>query len=1158
MANLETLELTINGNATGASEGIDQLVHSLSALSHAVGKSIRGLIRLNDELRTLKGYGAIKLPNPANLTGAKSAVSKTKAVTNTYDIAHNNGRGVDVSKLTFPNKVPDDVWQKQYDERHAEILAKSHSREWYAQRRKELGWSDYEAPKKEIHDKEWFAQRRKELGWDKPLKPHTESKQAVEATREQTSALKEAKTATQEVKNETQNLANTTNNATQQTKGLANETRNLGKETSSVNKLTKTFSNLASTVGRIFKTMLIRQAIRAIIKGAKEGLDNFYQYAKQAGTGYASSLDKVATKWNQLKNQMGATLGTALAAVLPILHAIATVALYAFNALSALFALLSGKDTYAQATEAATEYGDAASGAASATKEWTAAFDELNIMQKEASGGGGGGGALDYSNMFNEVALPQWMIEWKPIIEAILAGVLGATILPKIWEWIKKIFGLFSGDAAETVTDVLQKLLKLNDGESKFPKIPDIASELAQMGLYAAAAEAAATAVGALKDKVVELKAALDGVSLISTILQAIVAAITSAIAGNITVKVNRDEFDKFKEEFEEFMKDKKIYISFDNEAYMSFLRQSQYVDAWLNKKGGIVIGINIDAEQYKSFIRQVDYINSWLAKNSQKKIGIGIDSTAYASLIRQIDYINAWLKDGSKKIYVNIDANGYASVIRQIDYLNSWIGKDDSKYIYLKFVDNAEGWSHLSTWIATEDTKVINIKFKGDGVNNNNNNGGSIFDSDFFRKPIWEIFEDPDFWSIPVWDYIKKMFTPSQDIEPVNIDVNTIVDFTGFDKMTAEERKNFVTSIFMAYGSSQALAALKKAVPNISVMGIVQMIDWDKFSETEKLNFMAAMSKAFGARDAIQAFKNAGIDVGALVAAGMKSKDPEIRKTAQEWSKILDTEVKDPPVTVSVSKSDVQGKAKDTNNWFKDALTKTYEVGVEAKQSAVETVAGYVNKWFGGKFTKEYTVKAKGDESSATSAASGLNTAFVQQFKNKYTLGVEASDTALKEVDEAIKAVTGKKRKLKFSAEEEDLNSATNTAGIAFAKAMIQKMKSLRIKITGNNITITQDTKAMGGFVKTGELFIAREAGPEMVGAIGNHTAVANNDQIVEGIASGVAAAQSEQNALLRRQNEILLGILNKSGTVQIGASSALGRVVNQSLEMYGMMTGV
>lgn len=47
------------------------------------------------------------------------------------------------------------------------------------------------------------------------------------------------------------------------------------------------------------------------------------------------------------------------------------------------------------------------------------------------------------------------------------------------------------------------------------------------------------------------------------------------------------------------------------------------------------------------------------------------------------------------------------------------------------------------------------------------------------------------------------------------------------------------------------------------------------------------------------------------------------------------------------------------------------------------------------------------------------------------------------------------------------------------------------------------------GGHPQSGEMFVARENGiPEMVGRMGNRTTVANNDQIVEGVSAGVAAA--------------------------------------------------
>lgn len=56
--------------------------------------------------------------------------------------------------------------------------------------------------------------------------------------------------------------------------------------------------------------------------------------------------------------------------------------------------------------------------------------------------------------------------------------------------------------------------------------------------------------------------------------------------------------------------------------------------------------------------------------------------------------------------------------------------------------------------------------------------------------------------------------------------------------------------------------------------------------------------------------------------------------------------------------------------------------------------------------------------------------------------------------------------------------------------------------------------TYSTGGFPSVGEMFIAREAGPELVGNIGRKTAVANNDQIISGIESGVYRAMVAANA--------------------------------------------
>lgn len=80
----------------------------------------------------------------------------------------------------------------------------------------------------------------------------------------------------------------------------------------------------------------------------------------------------------------------------------------------------------------------------------------------------------------------------------------------------------------------------------------------------------------------------------------------------------------------------------------------------------------------------------------------------------------------------------------------------------------------------------------------------------------------------------------------------------------------------------------------------------------------------------------------------------------------------------------------------------------------------------------------------------------------------------------------------------------------------------------------------AQGGFPGTkGDLFIANESGPELVGTMGGRSAVANNQQIVEGIRQGVRDANSDEVRLLREQNDLLRAILEKEGNVEIPLST-------------------
>ena len=96
----------------------------------------------------------------------------------------------------------------------------------------------------------------------------------------------------------------------------------------------------------------------------------------------------------------------------------------------------------------------------------------------------------------------------------------------------------------------------------------------------------------------------------------------------------------------------------------------------------------------------------------------------------------------------------------------------------------------------------------------------------------------------------------------------------------------------------------------------------------------------------------------------------------------------------------------------------------------------------------------------------------------------------------------------------------------------------------------------ADGGMVNnSGQLFIAREAGPELVGSIGNRSAVANNDQIVSAVSQGVyqavvqAMSQSSGNQTVEAKvnDKVLFEVVvnrARQETVRKGFNPLLGGV--------------
>ena len=198
----------------------------------------------------------------------------------------------------------------------------------------------------------------------------------------------------------------------------------------------------------------------------------------------------------------------------------------------------------------------------------------------------------------------------------------------------------------------------------------------------------------------------------------------------------------------------------------------------------------------------------------------------------------------------------------------------------------------------------------------------------------------------------------------------------------------------------------------------------------------------------------------------------------------------------------DIKGVWKSVSTWFEDTVIKPVKTAFD---KACEAIGGFFsNLWLGIR-------------QGVANAMNGVIGA-VESVLNGIITGINGLVGGFNKVVQWAADVLGK-----------------DWGGIT----LVQKVSFKRIAVP---------TYAEGGFPESGQAFIARENGiPEMVGSIGRRTAVANNEQIVESVASGVAEANSEQNALLREQNSLLRALLEKDSGVYLD-----GRSLSKSVDKY------
>jgi len=179
-------------------------------------------------------------------------------------------------------------------------------------------------------------------------------------------------------------------------------------------------STVISSLKRIAFYRVIRTIIKNITSAFKDGINDIYQYSKTFNGEFSKNLDTLASAYLTFKNSLGAVVAPLVNTFTPLLDTILTKFTEINNKIAEMFAALSGKKTYSKAVRVTTEYAEAADSASKSTdklkdkteelKRSFAGLDEITVIGEQASdkntastsSGTGDKSGLDYSTMFVE------------------------------------------------------------------------------------------------------------------------------------------------------------------------------------------------------------------------------------------------------------------------------------------------------------------------------------------------------------------------------------------------------------------------------------------------------------------------------------------------------------------------------------------------------------------------------------------------------------------------------------------------------------------------------------------------------------------------------------------------------------------------------------
>lgn len=196
-------------------------------------------------------------------------------------------------------------------------------------------------------------------------------------------------------------------------------------------------------LGNMFKLLIARMGMQAVINGVKQGFQNLAQYSASAN----KDISMLMSALTQLKNSLASAFAPLLSVVSPILTSFINQLSAAISKIGQFIAAITGKSTFTQATAVQQDYAKSLNNTANAAKKATNSlysFDELNVIDKnDTESGNSSGGSVSPSEMFEEVPIDSDVKSFADKIKAAFeAGdfyEIGAIIGQKINDALENI-----------------------------------------------------------------------------------------------------------------------------------------------------------------------------------------------------------------------------------------------------------------------------------------------------------------------------------------------------------------------------------------------------------------------------------------------------------------------------------------------------------------------------------------------------------------------------------------------------------------------------------------------------------------------------------------------------------------------------------------------